>query len=58
MMGKVAETYDEFLDSGGKDLGYDYSTVPLFSELDMILKMNISVWDYLGVTEKDYYSIK
>ncbi len=54
-MGQLAEFAEEFLIRGGKDLGYQINTLPAVKDMDIVLKHNVFVWEYNGMTEREYY---
>jgi hypothetical protein len=55
-MGKLKSHIQDFLESGGDQLGYGWENTPELKDLSMILSNNIPVWEYNGyATEKDYY---
>jgi len=54
-MSKVAEQIDDFLDNGGRELGFNEDTLPDEDDFQAVLQQMVLVWDYLGVTQKEYY---
>ena len=44
-----------FLDNGGYELGYDENQMPDIGDVNMILQRGIKIWEYKGVSEKEYY---
>ena len=55
-MGKINAAIMDFLASGGSDLGYSDNELPDLSHFDDVLKMNILVWEYKGMTQEEYYN--
>ena len=56
-MGKIKEKAMEFLENGGYDLEYDEWNMPKLEDLDAVLDEEIVVWEYLGMTEEEYYGV-
>ena len=56
-MGKLIDYAHSFLNNGGKDLGYDESMLPDIKDFEMVLKYNVPVWEYRGLSEEEYYGI-
>jgi hypothetical protein len=56
-MGKIKEKAMEFLENGGYDLEYDEWNMPRLEDLDAVLDEEIVVWEYLGMTEEEYYGV-
>ena len=54
-MSKLDDYAQDFLDRAGYSLGYDINTLPEFKDIDIVWMYNISVWDYNGMTEEEYY---
>tara|TARA_Y100000593_G_scaffold62392_1_gene115586 strand:+ start:5732 stop:5902 length:171 start_codon:yes stop_codon:yes gene_type:complete len=54
-MGKISDTIIDFLENGGKILGYDQNNLPDLKDLTIILNNNIKVWEYNGMTEREFY---
>ena len=57
IMGAVKGKMMEFLENGGYDLEYDEWNMPKLEDLDAVLDEEIVVWEYLGMTEAEYYGI-
>ena len=57
-MGKVAECIDQFLENGGKSLGYDEGDIPAIKDMDNVLNIGIKVWEYYGMTQNEYWKKK
>jgi len=56
-MGKLKSHVQDFLETGGDSLGYDWENLPDLKDLGMVSKHNIPVWEYKGyATAKEYYS--
>ena len=55
-MGKLLQYADYFLENGGKDLGYDSTTLPDIYDIEVVLCFQIPIWEYNGMTEIEYYS--
>ena len=54
-MGNVSDTAISFLEDGGKSLGFDENTLPRLEDIATILMHSIKVWEYNGMTEREYY---
>ena len=54
-MSAIKNKLDHFLDYGGWNLGYDSTNLPKLEDMDYILDHDISVWEYNGMTNKEYY---
>lgn len=54
-MGKVKDQADQFLKNGGRGLGYSEDQLPEIKDMDHILKVNVKVWEYCGMTQEEYY---
>ena len=54
-MSKLDDYAQDFLDRVGYSLGYDIGTLPEFKDIDIVWMYNITVWDYNGMTEEEYY---
>ena len=55
-MGKLLQYADYFLENGGKELGYDSTTLPDAKDIKTVLRFQIPIWEYKGMTEMEYYS--
>ena len=56
-MSKKQDHANSFLEQGGKELGYDWNNMPELSDMEMILRFSIHIWDYKGQTEYEYYGV-
>jgi hypothetical protein len=56
-MSKIQDYAKEFLQSGGRKLGYDWDNMPEVKDFKIILTLGIQVWEYFGQTEYEYYMI-
>ena len=56
VMSKMGDAVAEFLYKGGRDLGYHDDKLPKLEDMDVILHLNINVWEYFGKTEEEYYT--
>ena len=54
-MSKTGDYVQQWLDRGGYDLGYSEYELPNLKDKDSIIKRRVRVWEYCGVTEKEYY---
>ena len=54
-MSRIVEYAQEFLESGGDELGYDENTMPESSDIDVVLQYHVPVWEYNGMTEEEWY---
>ena len=58
-MGKIKNYCQDFLESGGYDLGYDMNNLPEMKDMDTVKQQNVKLWEYKGYkSEKDFYSPK
>ena len=55
-MSKMGDILSEWLNDGGYDLGYSELDPPYIGHMQEILLHSIPVWEYNGMTEKQYYS--
>ena len=55
-MGKIFNYAQDFLDDGGKGLGYSHYDMPNLEDMSTILEHNVNVWEYHGMSEEEYYS--
>jgi len=55
-MSKVFSIAQDFLDNGGTQLGYSEYDMPNLADMSAILENSIKVWEYHGMTEREYYS--
>ena len=46
----------DFLEDGGSALGYNDNELPELGHFEDVLRMNILVWEYKGMTQKEYYN--
>tara|TARA_Y100001951_G_C11178831_1_gene204711 strand:+ start:129 stop:326 length:198 start_codon:yes stop_codon:yes gene_type:complete len=56
-MGKLIDYANNFLDIGGRELGYDESMLPDIKDFKVVLQYNVPVWEYKGLSEEEYYGI-
>ena len=54
-MSAIKSRIIDFLFNGGTDLGYSEIELPTLDDMDSVIKHRITVWDYKGLTEKQYY---
>tara|TARA_R110000824_G_scaffold284376_1_gene472662 strand:+ start:3561 stop:3740 length:180 start_codon:yes stop_codon:yes gene_type:complete len=54
-MGKVNDYQQDFLETTGRQLGYDEDNMPEFSDIETVITFKIPVWDYLGKSKESYY---
>lgn len=55
-MGKINAAIMDFLEDGGSALGYNDNELPELGHFEDVLRMNILVWEYKGMTQKEYYN--
>ena len=55
-MSKVFSYAQDFLDEIGYSLRYDDNNLPEFKDIETVWRFNVSVWEYNGMTEKEFYS--
>jgi hypothetical protein len=54
-MSKISDYEANFLESIGRDLGYDSDNLPEFKDIEIVIAYHIPVWDYNGMTKEEYY---
>ena len=54
-MSKIADAVEDFLDNGGRELGYSSNNLPDLDDFQLVLQQLVKVWEYYGVTEYEYY---
>ena len=54
-MSAIKSAINDFLDNGGRDLGFDEENLPDLDDFQLILQQWVKVWEYHGKTEKEYY---
>ena len=54
-MSRIIEYAQNFLDTIGKDLGYDEYNLPKLKDIEIITAYHIPIWEYNGMTEEEYY---
>ena len=54
-MSKISDYEANFLESMGRDLGYDSDNLPEYKDIELVITYNIPVWDYNGMTKEEYY---
>ena len=52
---KMKAAIEDFLDNGGRDLGFNEENLPDIDDFQVVLQQMVLVWDYLGVTKEEYY---
>ena len=57
-MSKVGDYLYSWLNEVGYDLGYSEYDPPNISDMPNITENNTKVWEYYGVTERQYYAGK
>ena len=57
-MSKMNNIIIDFLQDGGRDLGYDEDNMPDVKDLDVVLNHSVKIWKYHGKTHKKYYDGK
>ena len=55
-MSKIFDYAQSFLDDGGEDLGYSHYDLPNLEDMGAILEHYLKVWEYHGMSEREYYS--
>ena len=56
-MSKVSDYEANFLESIGRDLGYNSDNLPELKDIELVITYNIPVWEYNGMTEHEYYEM-
>ncbi len=54
-MSKIFNYAQSFLDDGGQELGYSQYDLPNLDDMSSILENSVKVWEYHGLTQKEYY---
>ena len=54
-MSKISDYEANFLESIGRDLGYDSDNLPEIKDIELVITYNIPVWEYKGMTKEEYY---
>ena len=54
-MSKISDYEVNFLESIGRDLGYDSDSLPEIKDIELVITYNIPVWEYKGMTEEEYH---
>ena len=57
-MGKMKNKVMDFLDEGGRDLGFDENQLPKLEHMSNIIAQRIPIWEYYHSSKKDYYHSK
>ena len=57
-MSKVFSYAQDFLDDGGTELGYSHYDMPNLADMSAILENSVKVWEYHGMSEREYYNAK
>ena len=56
-MGQIKSYINDWLETYGDELGYDWDNVPNMGDMDAVASDRIPAWEYYGhKSEKDYYS--
>ena len=55
-MSKLFSYAQDFLDDGGTELGYSHYDMPNLADMSAILENYVKVWEYHGLTEREYYT--
>ena len=54
-MSKIKRSIDDFLDNGGRGLGFCEDNLPDRDDFQIVLQQMIQIWEYKGLTKKQYY---
>ena len=54
-MSAIKSKIIDFLFNGGTELGYSNDELPKLDDFDAVITHKITVWDYNGKTEQEYY---
>jgi len=54
-MGKTKDYQQTFLDTVGRQLGYDEENLPEFDDIEFVMSLRVPVWEYKGKTKEEYY---
>ena len=54
-MSAIKSKIIDFLFNGGSELGYSEIELPKLDDFDSVIEHKITVWDYNGKTEQEYY---
>ena len=55
-MSKIFNYAQSFLDDGGIELGYSEYDLPNLDDMNAILENSVKVWEYHGLTQREYYT--
>ena len=55
-MSKLFNYAQDFLDDGGTELGYTHQDLPNLDDMSYVLQHSIKVWEYNGMSQKQYYA--
>ena len=53
---KVNSYGQTFLEEIGRELGYSEDDMPEFKDIEIVRTYHITVWEYNGMTEEEYYT--
>ena len=54
-MSKMGDHALQWLNRGGYNLGYSLYDLPELDDMEGVIRNDVRVWEYRGVTEKEYY---
>ena len=54
-MSKISDYEANFLESIGRDLGYDSDNLPKIKDIEIVITYHIPVWEYNGMAKEEYY---
>lgn len=54
-MGRIKDYQQSFLDTVGRQLGYNEDNLPEFNDIEVVMSFRIPVWEYEGKTKEEYY---
>ena len=54
-MSKIKDYHQTFLDTVGRQLGYDEDNLPEFNDIEVVMSFRIPIWEYKGMTKEEYY---
>ena len=53
---KINSYEQDFLEQLGRELGYTENDMPEIKDIEIVKTYHIPVWEYNGMTKKEYYS--
>ena len=57
-MSNLFNAMQDFLVDGGTELGYSHHDMTNLADMSAILENSVKVWEYHGMSEREYYNAK